>query len=171
MNIQIRKAKSEDAESWGRITKEAWLETYVSEENNITRDDILLKDFDSPNKIQKWRDSFANQKDDRLFLSAEVDSEVVGLLTGLKHDKINEIGAIYVLPKCHGQGIGSALIKKAIIEFGPTKNIKLNVVSYNQKAIGFYKKHGFWENGPFDDKREHLPNGKKLPEIEMIKNS
>ncbi len=171
MNIIIRQAKPEDADSWTIIMKKTWLETYVNAENNITREDILLKDFNSPEKIQKWRDTFVNPSENRIYLSAVLNNQVVGLLTGLEHDDSNEIGAIYVLPEYHYSGIGSALMKTALAKLNSKKKTKLNVVSYNKKAINFYKKHGFIENGVFEDTHGHLPNGKKLPEIEMIKES
>lgn len=169
MNITIRKAKPEDADGWVKIRKDAWLATYLNEEHGITMEDLLSKDYDSPEKVKMWRDSFTIPTENRFYLTAFRKGEIVGFLIGQEHEEINEICAIYVSPTFHRQGIGSRLMAEAMKQLNPGKKTKLNVVSYNKKAINFYKKHGYIENGPFDDKHGHLPNGKILPEIEMIK--
>jgi len=63
------------------------------------------------------------------------------------------------------------LIEVAIFWLGDRKQISLEVVKYNHLAINFYKKFGFIENGPALSDAGKLPNGKHLPEIEMIKYS
>lgn len=168
MNIEIRKAEPADAEAWGKIHKECWLDVYPNKEHNITREDILLKDFDSSEKIAMWRDSFVNRTDCKYY-SVVVDDKVVGMCIAYHDKPINEIGAIYIDLNYQGKGIGTKLMNKAMADFDPTKKVNLKVVSYNEKAINFYKKQGFKIVGPFDDPHGKLPNGKKLPEIEMIK--
>jgi len=170
MEIIIRKAEPSDAEAWARIRKECWLDVYPNKEHDITREDILLKDFDSPEKIVMWRESFVLPRDNAVYYSAVVDDKVVGMcITYPEHKEDSEVGALYVDLAYHRQGIGRTLMEKALASFDPKKKIILKVVSYNDNAINFYKKLGFKIVGPFDDPNGKLPNGKKLPELEMIK--
>jgi len=168
MNIEIVKARPEDAESWCKIRKVAWLDTYPNEEYDIAKEDILLKDFDSPEKVKKWQESFANPGD-KSYYSAKVDGIVVGFSTGNKGSELNEVGAIYIYPQYQGMGIGKLLMNKVLDEFNPQIKTKLNVVKYNERAIKFYEKFGFKIVGPYDDLFGKLPNGKVLPEIEMVR--
>lgn len=168
--LKIEKARPEDAERWCEIRKACWLQVYPNEESAISREDILLKDFDSPDQIKGWQDSFVNPIGCKYY-SAKIGRKVIGICIGYDHESINEIGAIYVDPEYHHQGIGRELIERAISGFEKKQRIKLNVVSYNQKAIEFYQKLGFRIIGPIKDDFGKLPNGKVLPEIEMIKNS
>ena len=168
MNITIEKAVPADAEAWCRIRKECWLDVYPNKEHDITKEDILLKDFDSEEKIQMWRDSFANQTDCRYY-SAKTCGKVVGMCLSYPDQPICEIGAIYIDLNYQHQGIGTKLISQAMSDFDQTKKVNLKVVSYNEKAIKFYQKLGFKIVGPFDDPFGKLPNGKQLPETEMIK--
>jgi hypothetical protein len=41
--------------------------------------------------------------------------------------------------------------------------------TYNTNAIAFYKKFGFAENRVVHDDIAKLPNGKEIPEVEMIR--
>ncbi len=79
--------------------------------------------------------------------------------------------AIYVIPDYQKKGIGGLLIKRAFGWLGNNKDIFVNVVSYNQKAIGFYNRFDFKKTGRTGifDKAAQLPGGKVMPEIEMIK--
>lgn len=115
-----------------------------------------------------WQDSFVNIND-RFYLSAKVGGNVVGILIGYPYGEMAEIGAIYVHPEYHVKGVGKALMNEAISRFDEKKKIKLNVVEYNVNAINFYKKLGFKVVGQIKDDFGILPNGKILPEIEMIR--
>lgn len=67
---------------------------------------------------------------------AEIDNKVVGF--SILHD--NEIGALFVLPEYHGQGIGYALVEKA-----HEAHVRLIVEVFKENAIGneFYFRVGF----------------------------
>ena len=172
MEAEIRKAVPTDAEAWARIRKECWLDVYPNVEYGITREDILLKDFDSPEKLQMWRDSFIVPRDNAVYYSAIIDNKVVGMcITYPDHENGSEVGALYVDLDHHRQGIGRSLMENALASFDPKKKVILKVVSYNDNAINFYKKFGFKIIGPWHDEHDgKLPNGKQLPETLMEKN-
>lgn len=171
MNVEIVKAQPEDAEAWCEVRKLSWLDTYPNEEYGITREDILSKEFDTPEKIAKWRESMANPND-YVYFSAKVDGKVVGLSTGRAaklEDELNEVCAIYLLPEFQRQGIGSKLMQATLDTFDLTIPTVINAVVYNQKAISFYEKFGFKKNKLLPEDQGKLPNGKLLPEVELIR--
>lgn len=77
---------------------------------------------------------------------------------------------MYVLPDYQGQGIGSKLIDKALKWYGDDIDIYLEVISYNQKAIDFYKRFGFEITDTIVDDTIGLPDYiKVLPVTEMVR--
>lgn len=63
-------------------------------------------------------------------------------------------------------------MRKGLNWLGKEKNIYVNVVSYNKKAINFYQSLSFVKTGKTVEKKPNeppdLPCGKNLPEIEMV---
>ena len=79
------------------------------------------------------------------------------------------IGAIYVLSEAQGKGVGRKLIDKAVEFLGRDRPITLEVASYNENAIAFYKHLGFEENGNLEPRDMFtFPSGAVVPEIEMM---
>lgn len=50
---------------------------------------------------------------------------------------------MYVAPEAQGKGVGSKLMNQVLDWYGRDQDIYLEVVSYNQNAINFYKRFGF----------------------------
>lgn len=167
--LKIEKATPPDAERWCQIRKKCWLQIYPNREHNITREDILLKDFDSPEKIQMWRDSFVVPLNNATYYTAKIGDEIVAICIAYGEQPVAEIGAIYVDLKYQHRGIGTKLMNHAMSHFDPEKKVCLKVVTYNMRAIEFYEKLGFKITGPYDDPHGVLPNGKSLPEMEMVR--
>lgn len=79
------------------------------------------------------------------------------------------LNSMYVAPEAQGQGLGGKLIEKALEVLGRDKDIVLEVVSYNDKAIGFYEHYGFEKTNNPVPKEEGRPDYlKELPQIEMV---
>lgn len=77
-----------------------------------------------------------------------------------------------MLPGYQRQGIGKRLMELGLKWLGNDRDIYVNVVSYNDKAIRFYEKFGFVKTGKkVTDEVAVLPSGKTLSEIEMVKES
>lgn len=68
---------------------------------------------------------------------AEVDKRIVGFI-GLRKSRLE---FIYVMPGMQGQGIGTALMEKALTKL--PRPVKLAVFSENEKAKRLYEKFGF----------------------------
>ncbi|HVZ12213.1 MAG TPA: GNAT family N-acetyltransferase [Patescibacteria group bacterium] len=167
-NIKILPARPEDAKRFREIQKITWLQTYPNEELGITREDIDSKTNEmlTPERTEEIAEIIKNT-DTSVSLVAKDGGEIVGFM-GVDIPN-RKIAAIFVLPEYQEQGIGRALLEKGLEQLGAGK-ISLNVVSYNQKAINFYKKLGFVENGPTSDDPVIFASGKVLPKIEMVKN-
>lgn len=107
----------------------------------------------------------ALNKENALFLIAEIDNKIVGNLNlsgGLKERTahVGEFG-VSVLKEYWGYGVGQELIKFLIDWCETTKIIKkinLRVRTDNTRGIRLYKKFGFLEEGIV--KRDFLINGK-----------
>lgn len=81
----------------------------------------------------------------------------------------NIIITIYLLPEYFGKGIGTKLWKQAQKVFDPNKDIYVEVVTYNKRAIEFYKKLGFVDTGKrLVDERFKMKSGSIFPEMEMM---
>jgi putative acetyltransferase len=66
----------------------------------------------------------------------EVENSVVGFIALIE----NEIGGLFLDPEFHGQGLGRALVDKAVTEKGP---LKVEVFRDNVIGRGFYDAYGF----------------------------
>lgn len=77
-----------------------------------------------------------------------------------------EVVALYVLEKFQRRGIGSTLMERCMAELPEGKSVVLFVLEGNEKAIRFYRKHGFVFTG--SSLTEQVPGG-EIRELEMVK--
>ena len=167
LNIIIEDAILGDEKGLAFVQKKTWLATYPNKKYKIFKKDILLKDFDSDKKLYKWKQTIkSNGKENSYVCVAKDGKKVVGFCLVSKKEKLKELNAIYILSKYQKMGIGKKLLNKAFNWLGNTKKVMLTAVAYNDNAIGFYEKYGFVRTGKTGEKG--LPNGKMIPEVQMI---
>ncbi len=165
-------ARPEDAEAILTVKREAWLSSYPDKKQGVTVEDIRKKftDEELAEGIKNWQSALASEKPDgdRWTYVARVGGKVLGAASPfIDSDGKRWLGMMYVSPDAQHKGIGGSLLRAAI-EWHAHNDIYLNVVSYNQNAIDFYKHFGFQETG-VTHKGGFYPNGTKdLPEIEMV---
>lgn len=82
------------------------------------------------------------QKGEQYFL-ATANEEAVGYASMLVIDHVVWLNKLYVLPSCHGKGVGRQLLKVVLKQAGDNACIKLQVNRQNIKAINFYFRNGF----------------------------
>ncbi|MHA1524396.1 MAG: GNAT family N-acetyltransferase [Alphaproteobacteria bacterium] len=72
----------------------------------------------------------------------EIDGKVVGFIAMVD----SEIGGLFLIPHHHNQGLGRAMVDKAVAEIGD-----LTVEVFTKNTIGrrFYDGYGFEETGEF----------------------
>lgn len=77
---------------------------------------------------------------------AEMAGQVVGFIALIASEDVCEVGGLFLDPAFHGQGIGKALMDKAVAEKGPLK-----VEVFQRNAIGrrFYAAYGFVASGEY----------------------
>jgi len=172
-NITLRDSIADDLPGINEVAHQTWLATYPNKEAGITVEDVeSVYTEDDPaktkEKLERRRARY-NNPDIHIWV-AEDEGKIIGFCHAIKEGNTNRIMAIYVLPQYHGTGIGKQLIERAFAWFGNDRDILVNVVSYNDHAIGFYEHMGFVKTdkaGVFDD-IARLPTGKVIPEIQMI---
>ncbi len=169
--IKIRKALPQDAEEIQEVLYKTWLNTYPNENHGITKEDIeeRYKNTFTDEAVNKMADEIANPPEGQLFLVAKDGDTVVALCRAVRSSKINRLRTIYILPEYQSKGIGKTLWIEALNHFDPNKDIVVDVISYNEKAIAFYKKLGFSETGKiFQDEKLKLKSGAIFPKTEMV---
>lgn len=71
---------------------------------------------------------------------AEMAGQVVGFIALIASEDVCEVGGLFLDPAFHGQGIGKALMDKAVAEKGP---LKVEVFQRNAVGLRFYAAYGF----------------------------
>ncbi|MBI2607347.1 MAG: GNAT family N-acetyltransferase [Candidatus Doudnabacteria bacterium] len=163
---QIFDASPEDARAIAVIRKRGWETTYVDEEKGITRADIDSRGMDDEDRIQRHQERLKEPSENAHTWVVKVESQVVGFCEAVSGD-YNEIKAVYILPEFQSQGHGQQLMQQAIEWIGRDKDIYLDVVDFNTRAIELYKRLGF----ELTDKREFVQfkSGKFMQVLVMIK--
>ena len=152
------------------LRNETWLDTYPNAEIGITQEDLRnnFRPLDESIDLMISR-LYEGLHQKRIYLYAIYKSKVAGFAIGIKGDNTNEIEAVYIHPSVHSKGIGKEFMKNLLGWLGNDKDIVLGVASYNDKAISFYKKHGFsvYDTGEFPLSRLMPP--KAIPLFKMVK--
>lgn len=142
--MEVRPAIPSDALSIAEIDVESWKQAY----HGLIAGSILdSRTVDS--RMKHWASAIESRKPH--LLVAETNSIVVGWIAfGLSRDKdaspqTGEIEAIYTHPDYWRQGIGKALLSRALHSFSGQQfsRITLWVLSGNIRAAGFYRAQGF----------------------------
>lgn len=170
LKIEISGAVPDDSEGINIVLYEAWLATYPNEEVGITVEDVeeSYKDRLSPERIEKGKERLRNIPENERRLVAKVDGRIVGVSRVIKEEGHNTLQTLYVLPEYQGKGVGTALWEEGRKFLDPTKDVVLEVATYNENAINFYKKLGFEDTGKrFTDERFRMKSGNIVPEMEM----
>lgn len=149
-NLIVREAKPYDAAAIGRLLQLSWLATYPNDELGITKQDIEALALDSDEHTKRRAEKLAKSDEKLRRLIAEVNGEVVAQCGFEYHPEYGYLRSLYVLPNYVSQGIGAALMVKALEMMHRYDRIYLAVATYNNYAIGFYKRFGFQktEEGP-----------------------
>ena len=169
--INISLARPEDAKEAQLVFYQTWLHTYPNEEHGITLDAIKQRYAGrlTDEGIARFADKIANPEPNTQFLVARQDNKIIGACRLRKDDMQNQLGAIYVLPEWQRLGVGDKLWQEAQRFFDADKDIVVNVATYNNKAINFYKKLGFVDTGKrFSEENFRLAGDVSLPEMEMV---
>ncbi len=135
-------------------------------ERKITRDYMLIRDFevidiDEIVEILKLNNQYGHPEVDgpeamkrvkaceaAVFLVCEVDGKVVGLVRGTYDGSGAIIHFLSVHPTYQGQGIGTALVRKIVKQFGE-KGAPTFSATVTDESLGFWQKVGFRKTKAF----------------------
>ena len=170
--IVIRNAIPEDATGITEVLYKTWLATYPNKELGITEQDIeksFEKSF-TPESINSLAKKIGSDLPNEKRLVATYGSKVVGVATMVRNEDNNQLRTIYVLPEFQGKGIGKMLWQEAKKFCDPNKDTIVEVATYSQNTIEFYKKLGFVDTGKrlSDMSWGIKENGVSIPEMEMV---
>lgn len=174
--VKIDRAKPEDAAIICDIRDRAWVQTYTNTERGISAEQILLNAQGSdgvflPRRIAYMQRVLADNIDkDVTTYVAKNNNQIVAYIEPLIDEDAKQwISAVYVAPEYQGNGIGGQLMEQALSVLDRSKDIFLEVVSYNQNAITFYESFGFIKTDAVVLPDERAPDYVvALPEIEMV---
>jgi len=144
---EVRQSTMDDLFAFRRAQANAWLETYPNPEHGVSFKWVK-------NHVDAWWTDKGRRKSQEFFDTVLVDTsqfhrvatvngEVVGFIHGsTKPDGSKELEGLYIDPKEHRKGIGTALVQ-AFDVWAAGSEVIVSVAAYNQRAIHFYEKHGF----------------------------
>lgn len=170
MPIVIRQATKSDAEAISLINKATWFETYGNDAYGITREyfDSSPSDHDSKEAfvLRKWIE--IESSPGSYFMAFDND-RAVGYASGKLHsDKsYNEFASIYILSEYQWKGVWRFLSDAVFRFLGNEKDVIVEVVWYNKKAIGFYER--LWFSFLQELPEFEIVDGIYVPEIRMIR--
>lgn len=146
----------------------AWKETYVTPESGLTEEmvDELLGHMLADTGFRKNTISESLEKPDKVLYRVirNGNGEIVGFMHGSKNEETNELEGIYLLDEAKGSGTGGKLMEEFLAWIDKTKPTRLEVFSFNDRALGFYTKFGFVKT----DTPTQMWKG-VLPFIEMVR--
>lgn len=154
------------------VLHKAWLDTYPNAEIGVTVDDVedSYKDSFKEESIRKMEAGLANIPKNQRRLVAVCDGVIVGVTTMVRNEENNQLRTIYILPEFQGKGIGRRLYAEAAGFCDLSKDTIVQVATYNDRAIDFYKKLGFIDTGKrFSEERFRMKSGAIIPEMELVK--
>lgn len=168
-NVTVRNVSVGDADDICLIQQETWRDTYISDDNGVSKNDIFeyTESWATPDNVAMF-ERLIQKSNKHTWLVAEIYGKVVGHVKILNREDSCLIDMFYVNPKYQGMGVGRLLLDRAMLETG-MNDIVVDVVSYNTKAIMFYKSYNFRIIGKEKNSANPLPSGKVLPLIRMVR--
>ncbi|MFF3639479.1 GNAT family N-acetyltransferase [Streptomyces sp. NPDC002250] len=168
MTYVITSAQPDDAASIGPLHLRNWLQNYTDVDAGIEENWIREHRGSSATAegIIQWREfiEVANQNPAPHFCRVvRCEAGIVGYLCGHWEDSESiTLGPMYLLDHAQGLGLGGRMMTEFLAWAGPAC-IRLGVVDCNERAIRFYRRHGFEITG-----EPYLWRG-KLPTVLMTR--
>lgn len=100
-------------------------------------------------------------------------SKIIGYSHVLREQHSHHVVEMYILADYQNQQIGRRLLEEAFRWLGSAKPVELEVVTYNTRALAFYKKFGFVKERMRQQSESEewntLPSGKRMPVVFMVR--
>lgn len=168
--FRIEYMTENDIEAVTRLRLQSWLDTYPNEAAGVSREWVENRNAQrvSDEAVQSRLTAFKSDVENGTlhpWVARDRSGRVIGSVTScVDKGGAQYVSSLYVDKDFHGVGVAPALMQKMIESFDSVKPISLTVVSYNERAMTFYKKWGFVT----------VPNSDgliydKLPTVKMIR--
>ena len=140
--VAVRDARSDDAARIASIAAESWRETYRAIFEPAFIGEFVRRNYAVEDLAAQAERAAA--ADDRHFLVAERDGEVVAFAQYGVGSQGPELFRIYADPAHYGTGAGAALLVELEARLrGRVDRYRLDVHSANTRARAFYERQGF----------------------------
>lgn len=153
---------------------QSWKETYVTPESGLTEEmvDEKLGHMLTNTDFRRNTISEAIKNPDKVFYRVirSSNDQIVGFMHGSKHEEFNELDGIYLLNEVKGTGVSTKLMEEFLNWIDKSKPIRLEVFSFNDRALNFYKKYGFVKTDkPVQIWKDTLPFIEMMRSVDNIK--
>lgn len=143
--ISITQANISELQKVREIALKTWPQTFAS----ILTPEQIVYMMNWMYQLDALRQQVLEKK--HVFLLAKEEDKSLGFCSYELHAKSpskTKIHKIYILPEAQGKGVGKKLIQEVaqIAKRNGDTHLFLNVNKYNQSAIDFYSKIGFYED-------------------------
>jgi len=171
---EVHRATSSDAQEINQLYFDTWVKTYPNKDYGVSQKDLeeWLRPSLSEDSVKNNQEWLGNLPENVSVSVVRDKDKIVGFCYATKGDNSehNKLRSIYVNTDYQGKGIGKALWDDANKFFDHSMPTDVQVVAYNEKAINFYKRLGFVENGNIitDDEDYRLKNGVIIPQKNLI---
>ncbi|HEX8085521.1 MAG TPA: GNAT family N-acetyltransferase [Solirubrobacteraceae bacterium] len=153
MGLIVREARPGDGEALARVHERGWTITHAA-----IADPSWITSRPFAERVAEW-EGFACGKGAPMWV-AEEDGLILGVIAAgqVRDDDAppatGEVYALYVDPDRHREGIGSALLKRAVEEMRAAGYERASLWTFgeSEQATAFYVKHGWRADGA--EKRE-----------------
>ena len=139
----IRYMVPEDAEAVSALLHESWRRTYspLMGEKKAVEASAAFHD------IEKLA-AEADNEDNVIFVAEDEDGHIVGhAMASMDEDHRAWLRRLYIAPEKFGSGLAVDLLHAILAAHSGLPFIALEVAAGNDRAIAFYRKHGFLDAG------------------------
>jgi len=164
--MNIRKAKSQDAQDIGKVHVDSWRTTYKG-----IIPDVFLNNLSYEQRTELWKKNISDATNYVLVAENE-QNEIIGFATGgtRKTNSVpntTDLTSIYLLEEYQGMGIGKQLLKEifAYFKLKGYEKVFVEVLAEN-KTRNFYEYYG----AQYVDNTEIKIGGKVLEELIYVWN-
>ncbi|MCC0030785.1 MAG: GNAT family N-acetyltransferase [Brucellaceae bacterium] len=138
----IRSADHDDLEDIRELLERTWHATYDA----VYGADRVKSINDSWHSLDALRKRLNKPYSE--FVIADDGEDILGMAyASLTDERTAMLHQLYINPEVQGRGAGTALLIEMESAFPSASKIRLEVEEANDKAIAFYKKHGYREVG------------------------
>jgi RimJ/RimL family protein N-acetyltransferase len=162
--FEVRRATGDDAATIAEVHVRSWRSAY----SGIVPDEFL-DELDPSVQTRLWEKWLAAGPHDNVRTwVVHIDDTLIGFASvgpGRDEDashRDREIYSIYLSPEAWGHGAARELMRTIIAETGEQTPLSLWVLSDNERARHFYRRHGFIPDGL---ERTHQIGGAELLEV------